>query len=166
MALAELIASLRLGAAALQGLQRFRRLFRLRRQVVFVLRQLYSGWTVGADGNQAILHVRAVFGLTNTSNDMCLIAQGVRLRQAGLRYLRNWQDCAFWDLGGEHVGPSSPGAPLDRRTTAIFQLQHPFRVHKSPPDRTERLSFNIIVLDQLNRRHRVRVRLRRFGPRP
>jgi len=162
MTVAEFITSLRLGNAILQTFQRLRRSLRRRPNVVFALRPLYSGWTTGSDSSRTVMHVRATFGLTNAGEDRGVITQGVQLRRAGLRHLRDWEDCAFWSIAGEPLRPDSPGTPLGPRKTTVFHLQHPFLISSLPGKQTQRLGFRVRIIDQLNQRHRVRVQLRRF----
>jgi hypothetical protein len=156
----QIATSARYGLSLLQWVKRFWELVPGRRQFVCVPHPLFSGWTA-TDAEHVLVHAIVKGSVTNTRRDDGMVMQYVEVRRAGLRHLRQWEICPVWSLADNFAGPGSPGLLLAPRTTAAFDLQHAFRVAKSPNPK-RRFRVNVRVVDHLKRRHRFRVRLRCF----
>jgi hypothetical protein len=76
------------------------------------------------------------------------------------------EDCYFCDVGDDRVGPFSPGAKIEPRTTALMQINHPCVVERLPRPRAKMLSFRIVLTDQFDKTHSKRIRVGKLNPNP
>jgi hypothetical protein len=136
-----------------------------RGHLAFVQRPTYDFWQPGTDRTGAFVQFRANVLVSNVGkgDDAGLIVARVRLRLAGLRHLADWQECHQCVVGDDIVGPIGVGAVLHAGDAATMIIAHIHRCKRLPPA-GKRLSFRMLVTDNLTNRHRTRLRLKPIPP--
>lgn len=135
---------------------------RRRWKLVFVERP-FSGWALGQIGEKWASSLRSELAVTNPSDQDGVVVVRAQIGRAGFAHGRALQDCHSCDIAGQPIHPFSPGVLIKARTTATMQITHPFEADRPPAARAKTLSFRVIAIDQLNRRHIKRIKLQKFG---
>lgn len=133
-----------------------------RRKLIFS-QKAHSGWAANEGYGERVVHLDARFTVAHQDRDIGVVVARVQVRRGAFTFWRHLEDCDFCDVAEERVTPFSPGVVIAPRTAPLMVVKHPFRVATLPPPRTKMLSFQIVVTDQFDGRHRKRVRLRKFG---
>src|ERR1700751_4815155 len=128
---------LKLVGPVIQAIRSFRALMRERRRKLVFVKRSFSGWTSGQADQQQIIHLRGQFALTNSHERRAVIVARIQVGRGVLSYGRALEDCYFCDVGDDRVGPFSPGAKIEPRTTALMQINHPCVVERLPRPRAK-----------------------------